>query len=235
MKKIFTLIITCFLVFSLSGCQNNTKNKEDILAFFDALDNTLQLNQANIEATLNINDQIMDIHAQINQKDKLQVKANVDLEANGNAQKNFLVFYINDGKTYLNSMGTKTQSTIDKIGLKENSKLNIYNPFLDFSDDDLIACFSSSSKNGNEYHFEVDTSKLASLLDSFGTISLEEASLDATIQNKKIKKMSLSFKGTQTLDEQSSDIDVSLSLTLKKYKSIQFPSDLDTYEKTAAS
>lgn len=233
MKKICTLIITCFLVISLSACQNNSKNKEDILTFFDALDNTLQLNQANIEATLNMNDQIMDIHAQINQKDSLQVKAKMDLEANGNTQKNFLAFYIKDGKTYLNSMGTKTQSTVDKIGLKENSKLNLYNPFLDFSDDDLVACFNSSSKKGNEYHFDVNTSKLATLLDNFGTISLDEASLDATIQNKKIKKMTLSFKGTQSLNDQTSDIDVNLSLTLKKYKNIQFPNDLDAYEKTA--
>lgn len=233
MKKIFTLIITCFLTLSLTACQNATTSKDDILAFFDALDNTLQINQANIDATFNMNEQIMYIQAQINQKKSLQVKAKVDLEANGNTQKNFLVFYIKDGKTYLNSMGTKTQSTSDKIGLKENSKLNLYNPFLDFSDDDLIECFNSSSKKGNEYHFDVNTSKLATLLDSFGTISLDKASLDATIKDNKIKKMTLSFTGTQTVDESSADIDVSLSLTLKKFTSIQYPNDLDSYEKTA--
>ncbi len=232
MKKIFTLIITCFLTLSLTACHNKTTNKEDILTFFDALDSTLQINQANIDATLNMNDQIMDIQAQINQKSSLQVKASVDLEANGNTQKNFLVFYIKDGKTYLNSMGTKTQSTSDKIGLKENSKLNIYNPFLDFSDDDLVECFNSSSKNGNEYHFDVNTSKLATLLDSFGTISLDQANLDATIKNNKIKKMTLSFTGVQTVDESSADINVNLSLTLKKFSSIQYPNDLDSYEKT---
>ena len=43
-------------------------------------------------------------------------------------------------------MGTKTQSTVDKIGLKKNSKLNAYNPFLDLTDDQLCELFDSSKK-----------------------------------------------------------------------------------------
>ena len=232
MKKILTFIITCFLSISLVGCQSNTVNDDDVLAFFDALDNTLQLNRANINATVNMSDSKMIIKAKLNQKSKLQVEAKVDLEANGNTQKNFLAFYIKDGKTYLNNLGTKTQSTVDKIGLKENSKLSVYNPFLDFTDDNLIACFKSSKKSGDDYHFEVNTSKLATLLDSMGTISLDSASVDATIKNKKITKLSFSFTGEQTMDSESADIDVSCDLTIKKFTKIHYPSDLDSYDTT---
>mgnify|MGYP000674131148 CR=1 FL=1 len=42
MKKFLTLIITCFLSLSLAGC-SNSKNNDDILTFFDALGNTLNL------------------------------------------------------------------------------------------------------------------------------------------------------------------------------------------------
>ena len=46
MKKFLTLIITCFLSLSLAGC-SNSKNNDDILTFFDALGNTLNLKSPN--------------------------------------------------------------------------------------------------------------------------------------------------------------------------------------------
>ena len=38
MKKILTIILTCFLTLSLAGCSSK-KNNDDILTFFNALDN----------------------------------------------------------------------------------------------------------------------------------------------------------------------------------------------------
>ena len=47
MKKFLTLIITCFLSLSLAGC-SNSKNNDDILTFFNALGNTLNLKSVQI-------------------------------------------------------------------------------------------------------------------------------------------------------------------------------------------
>ena len=140
MKKFLTLIITCFLSLSLAGC-SNSKNNDDILTFFDALGNTLNLKSVQINGTLDMKDSKMNIDAQILQKEDLQVATSIGLVAGDHVKNNFLNFYIKDGKTYLNSMGTKTQSTVDKIGLKKNSKLNTYNPFLDLTDDQLCELF----------------------------------------------------------------------------------------------
>lgn len=82
-------------------------------------------------------------------------------------------------------MGTKTQSTVDKIGLKKNSKLNTYNPFLDLTDDQLCKLFDSSKKENDTYTFKVNTSKLATLLDNMGSVKLDHATLVATIKTKK--------------------------------------------------
>ena len=150
MKKILTIILTCFLSLSLAGC-SASKNNDDILAFFNALDNTLNLKSAQINGTLAMKDSKLNIDAQILQKDELQVSSSIGLVAGKNVQNNFLNFYIKDGKTYLNSMGTKTQSTVDKIGLKKNSKLNAYNPFLDLTDDQLCELFDSSKKENDTY------------------------------------------------------------------------------------
>ena len=233
MKKIFTLILTCFLSLSLSGC-SSSKNNEDILTFFNALDNTLNLKSAQISGTLDMKDSKLNIDAQILQKEDLQIASTIGLVAGGNVQNNFLNFYIKDGKTYLNSMGTKTQSTVDKIGLKTNSKLNTYNPFLDLTDDQLCELFDSSRKENDTYTFKVNTSKLATLLDNMGSIKLDNATLEATIKNKNISHLVLSFTGKQTVDDASANIDVSVELSIKKLNKINFPNDLDSYTKETA-
>lgn len=233
MKKIFTLILTCFLSLSLSGC-SSSKNNEDILTFFNALDNTLNLKSAQISCTLDMKDSKLNIDAQILQKEDLQIASTIGLVAGGNVQNNFLNFYIKDGKTYLNSMGTKTQSTVDKIGLKTNSKLNTYNPFLDLTDDQLCELFDSSKKENDTYTFKVNTSKLATLLDNMGSIKLDNATLEATIKNKNISHLVLSFTGKQTVDDASANIDVSVELSIKKLNKINFPNDLDSYTKETA-
>lgn len=233
MKKILTLIITCFLSLSLIGC-SNSKNNDDILTFFDALGNTLNLKSAQISGTLDMKDSKMNIDAQILQKEDLQVAISIGLVVGDHVKNNFLNFYIKDGKTYLNSMGTKTQSTVDKIGLKKNSKLNTYNPFLDLTDDQLCKSFDSSKKENDTYTFKVNTSKLATLLDNMGSIKLEDATLEATIKSKKISHMILSFTGKQTVDKASADIDISIELSIKKLNKINFPNDLDSYAKETA-
>lgn len=233
MKKILTLIITCFLSLSLVGC-SNSKNNDDILTFFDALGNTLNLKSAQISGTLDMKDSKMNIDAQILQKEDLQVATSIGLVAGDHVKNNFLNFYIKDGKTYLNSMGTKTQSTIDKIGLKKNSKLNTYNPFLDLTDDQLCKLFDSSKKENDTYTFKVNTGKLATLLDNMGSVKLDHATLVATIKNEKISHMILSFTGTQTVDDANADIDVSIELSIKKLNKINFPNDLDNYKNETA-
>ena len=60
MKKFLTLIITCFLSLSLAGC-SSSKNNDDILTFFDALGNTLDLKSAQISGTLDMKDSKMNI------------------------------------------------------------------------------------------------------------------------------------------------------------------------------
>lgn len=233
MKKFLTLIITCFLSLSLAGC-SSSKNNDDILTFFDALGNTLNLKSAQISGTLDMKDSKMNIDAQILQKKDLQVATSIGLVAGDHVKNNFLNFYIKDGKTYLNSMGTKTQSTVDKIGLKKNSKLNTYNPFLDLTNDQLCELFDSSKKENDTYTFKINTSKLATLLDNMGSIKLDDATLEATIKNKKISHMILSFTGKQTVNKASADIDISIELRIKKLNKINFPNDLDSYIKETA-
>ena len=61
-----------------------------------------------------------------------------------------------------------------------------------------------------------------------------ECNFAATIKNKKISHMILSFTGKQTVDKASADIDISIELSIKKLNKINFPNDLDSYTKETA-
>ena len=190
MKKIFTFFISTFMILNLAACSSN--NNDYALEFFSALDNTLELNSGHIQGTFTSNNEDaskIKFDLQLNQKDNLQLALDLDLEAGDNAEDNFLNFYIKDNKTYLNSYGTTSQSLLENLGINGSEKLSVYNPFLNYTDDELKALFTRSSKNGNNYSFTIDGSLISSYLDSMGSVTIEDATLDATIEDNYITSL----------------------------------------------
>lgn len=234
MKKILLFLLSFCMICTLSGC-GPKKNEDDILAFFNAFDHTLEANSGQFKGSLTIknkNDSKMNVDAQFNQTDKIQLAIRVGLEANGNQKDDYLDFYIKDGKTYLKNMDTKSQSVASNIGIKDNSKLSAYNPFLDFTDEGLVDLFTSSERKGNNYAYTIDTVALASALDSLGSVKLSDATLKATIRKNVIRHLELETKGTQTVDNESQNFEFTIRLDLDKYNSlstVSFPDNLDTY------
>ncbi|MBB5182014.1 hypothetical protein [Catenisphaera adipataccumulans] len=239
MKNILSLFLSFCLCVGLVGC--SSKNDDDILKFFQAFDHTLDADSAEIigKVTIDTNDSYaMNLTAQLNQKEDLQLAVRLGLEAGDNRQDDYLDFYIKDGKTYLNNMGTKTQSTADKIGITGDEKLSAYNPFLDYTDDELTEFFTSSSRDGDNYSFDIDTGKLADALDSLGTVEVKEAHLDATIKNNTIRKFKLTVSGTQNASDDSADFSFSISARIQNYNkdvTVDFPDDLDSYSTSDSS
>ena len=84
----------------------------------------------------------MNVKGEFNQENQLQCAIHLGLEANKNVIDDYLDFYIKDGKTYLKNMSTKSQSLASKIGIKENTKISAYNPFLDLTDKELCEMFT---------------------------------------------------------------------------------------------
>lgn len=233
MKKIFTFFISTFMILNLAACSSN--NDDYALEFFSALDNTLELNSGHIQGTFTSNNEdaskIM-FDLQLNQKDNLQLALDLDLEAGDNAEDNFLNFYIKDNKTYLNSYGTTSQSLLKNLGINGSEKLSVYNPFLNYTDDELKALFTRSSKNGNNYSFTIDGSLISSYLDSMGSVTIEDATLDATIEDNYITSLTLGISGLQDVETQQVIIDVTIECTLNQINSLDtvtYPADLENY------
>lgn len=235
MKKIFTFFIMLSMIFSLTAC--SSKNKDDVILFFDALDNTLKADSGHINGNVDMKGDspyTISFDIQFIQVGDIQIAAVMDLEAGGNVQKDFLDFYIKDGKTYLNSSGTKTQSVVENIGLERNKKIAVYNPFLSFSDDELNSFFKSSSKNGNTYTYDIDARRLTTLIDAYGTFNASKAQVTADIDNELLNSVSLHVVGEQNINEQKADIDLTVKFSVEQLNSldhIDFPDDLDSYIK----
>lgn len=233
MKKIFTFFISSFMVLNLAACSSN--NNDYALEFFSALDNTLELNSGHIQGTFTSNNEDaykIKFDLQLNQKDNLQLALDLDLEAGDNAEDNFLNFYIKDNKTYLNSYGTTSQSLLENLGINGSEKLSVYNPFLNYTDDELKALFTRSSKNGNNYSFTIDGSLISSYLDSMGSVTIEDATLDATIEDNYITSLTLWISGLQDVETQQVVIDVTIECTLDQINSLDtvtYPADLENY------
>lgn len=233
MKKIFTFFISTFMILNLAACSSN--NDDYALEFFSALDNTLELNSGHIQGTFTSNNEDVSkikFDLQLNQKDNLQLALDLDLEAGDNAEDNFLNFYIKDNKTYLNSYGTTSQSLLENLGINGSEKLSVYNPFLNYTDDELKALFTRSSKNGNNYSFTIDGSLISSYLDSMGSVTIEDATLDATIEDNYITSLTLWISGLQDVETQQVVIDVTIECTLDQINSLDtvtYPADLENY------
>lgn len=233
MKKIFTFFISTFMILNLAACSSN--NDDYALEFFSALDNTLELNSGHIQGTFTSNNEDaskIKFDLQLKQKDNLQLALDLDLEAGDNAEDNFLNFYIKDNKTYLNSYGTTSQSLLENLGINGSEKLSVYNPFLNYTDDELKALFTRSSKNGNNYSFTIDGSLISSYLDSMGSVTIEDATLDATIEDNYITSLTLWISGLQDVETQQVVIDVTIECTLDQINSLDtvtYPADLENY------
>ena len=233
MKKIFTFFISTFMVLNLAACSSN--NDDYALEFFSALDNTLELNSGHIQGTFTSNNEDaskIKFDLQLNQKDNLQLALDLDLEAGDNSEDNFLNFYIKDNKTYLNSYGTTSQSLLENLGINGSEKLSVYNPFLNYTDDELKVLFTRSSKNGNNYSFTIDGSLISSYLDSMGSVTIEDATLDATIEDNYITSLTLGISGLQDVETQQVVIDVTIECTLDQINSLDtvtYPADLENY------
>ena len=233
MKKIFTFFISTFMILNLASCSSN--NDDYALEFFSALDNTLELNSGHIQGTFTSNNEDaskIKFDLQLNQKDNLQLALDLDLEAGDNSEDNFLNFYIKDNKTYLNSYGTTSQSLLENLGINGSEKLSVYNPFLNYTDDELKALFTRSSKDGNNYSFTIDGSLISSYLDSMGSVTIEDATLDATIEDNYITSLTLGISGLQDVETQQVVIDVTIECTLDQINSLDtvtYPADLENY------
>ena len=129
-------------------------------------------------------------------------------------------------------MGTKSQSILSNLGIEKDQKISVYDPFMNFTDEELTQLVKSSSHKENDYTFELDNQIFSTLLDSYGSVSIDSATLKATIQDDILTYFSLHIQGVQNIDSASEDIDFTISCQIQDFDQLDhvtFPDDLESY------
>ena len=235
MRKILTRILSVCLLFTLFGCSSSTVDTDDVNVVFDALDTTLNAKSGILTGTFEYDtktDQKINFTIQLIQNGNMQIAATMGLESQGNKIDDYLDFYIKDGKTYLNNMGTTSQSLASNIGIDTSKTLSVYNPFLDLTDSEIKALFTSSSKKDNTYTLVIDSEQLTTLLDGMGTLSISKAKVIATVEKDHLSNLQITIDGYQAYEETSYDVSIQIDCTLTDYNAlnkITFPEDLENY------
>lgn len=203
---------------SVSGCSQGSGTQDAAVTFFDALHKTMSAQSMVLEgegeAQAGLSGKLK-VHAVLDQRSDLQAAVTTTLTAYGLTLDPFLDFYIRDGHTYLNSQGTKSSSTLKALGLDENTKLSAWDPFLSLTDKEKAALFKSARVDGDTYSFEIDPTKVSTLLDSMGGADISTASVEAVIKDGYVTKLVLDIAGTQTMDDRSQDFKFKIDLKVK--------------------
>lgn len=238
MKKFYAFILAFILSLGLSACSAKTNDPQLDLEFFNAVHRTFQADSIHVNGSLDMDNDnqpssiFIDLY--LKQEDELGVAIMTTLEADGKKQPNYLDFYIKDGKTYLNSLGTKTQSTVNLIGLQADSKVDQMDPFLGLTDEDKDELLENGKKEGDRYTFDLNKYYISSLLDSYNSVDVSKASLKATIKDNIIQDLEMDISGTQTIDDEMIDASFILKIKTSDYdslESIPYPDDLSSYIK----
>lgn len=146
-------------------------------------------------------------------------------------------FYIEDGKTYLNYMGTKSSSEASKIGISPTEDFHLPNPFLELTREERQEFFSAVEIHESEvdattattYTFTINPSEANKLLDSYGAVKTDQAKLQATIVKGEITGIILEFSGSYDIGTQQTNLFVSAQaevLKMNEEVDVHFPANL---------
>lgn len=215
----------------LGGCSKQPQNRAELEQaanlFFESVNHLFESDAMAFEGEFTMMGSDLPYQAAI-----ITDPAQISLSAGWDADNPLIAFYLKDGKTYLNSMGTKTSSVAENIGLPSNGKLTLTNPFNELSRQDRLALFDAVSVNGNTYTFTVNPNELAKFLDSYGAVTIEKATLTAGIEDTILSDVSIDLKGTYAVDKASTALDFNGSLHVTELGDkvqIVFPDDLASY------
>lgn len=227
MKKYRMVFLSIFCCLAFAGCsksQTLSYSQEFFTAFNHMLEADTLATDGDIEFGMIDTDFVFYL-------DQSSDDISLALETGSEAENNQINFYIKDGKTYLDYLGTKSSSVAENIGLGDGQKISVYNPFLDLSDEERAELFDSITLKDNTYTFQINKTNLAAYLDSYGSVSITKAVMTAKITDDEIKNLSLDITGKITMDAASADLVINLNLNVESMNQkieIPWPDDLNT-------
>lgn len=224
------LLCTCILGGSLTfaGCSKpSTDVRSAADLFFSSYNHLCEADTLDVSGTVDVAGLSGDYKAQMVAK-----PAELALQFENDADGLQIAFYIKDGKTYLNYMGTKSSSVAANIGIEEDTELHLPNPFLEISRSDREKLFDSVKVSNDTYTFTLNRSETEKFLDSYGAVEVNKAILEATIENETLRSMSIEVDGIYSVDKTGSPLSLKASMNVDAADTpvtVEFPDDLTSW------
>ncbi len=235
MKKSRLFLPTLSLLV-LTGCQSNppdTTLQKASNTFFEAFNHMCEANSLQIQGSADTPTFSAEFTATFTSKPQ-ELALNIFF-----TDGHDIGFYIEDGKTYLDYMGTKSSSEASKIGISSSEDFHLPNPFLQLSREDRAEFFKAvevhesqiDEKEATTYTFTINPTEANKLLDYYGAIKTEKAQLQATICEEEITGMIIDFQGVYDLEISQTNLSLSAQAQVIKMNEeveVHFPADLHT-------
>lgn len=141
-------------------------------------------------------------------------------------------FYIRDGRTYLDFMGTKSSSEAENIGIAKDQAFHIPNLFLDLSREDREKLFDQVKVDQDTYTFRFNTGELEKMLDGYGAVKVDRGQLKATLVDGQLEAMTIDVEGQFDVGTAQTDLDLYLEANFSDIDqpiTIDYPVDLASW------
>lgn len=143
-------------------------------------------------------------------------------------------FYVKDGRTYLNFLGTKSSSELSNLtgGNSNAGSAASLNPFLDLSREERMQLVDTVTVDNDVYTYTLNKSELSKAFDSFGTLTLTKAFLTASFNGEDLKTIDFTAGGTLSMDSESAPFDAHLTMnvdSMNENLTISYPDDLASW------
>ncbi len=210
----------------LGGCQNTGSKAAAVDTFFTAYNRLCEASSLEAEGTIEFSGLETGFSAAYTSKPQA-----VAIKATSSGLP-LASFYIRDGKTYLDYLGTRSSSVAANLGLTDDNEFHLPNPFLELSRQEREALFDSAKVEGDVYTFTFNPSKINTLLDSYGALSIEQGMLEAEIVDGQMRSVDLDLHGVYDIQSASADFDLEAEikiLAMDENVVVAFPDDLSTW------
>lgn len=208
-----------------AGCSRDSSLKKASVTFFEAFNHLCEADTLSLQGQI----ALLGIDADFS---LLLDSPEQQAALTGSTNQGHIAFYLRDGRTYLDYLGTKSASLASNVGIKSDTPLRLPNPFLELDQTARNKVFDSVKMDGDSYAFVMNRSIVSSFLDSYGAVDVDSATLDTVIHDGQIESLQLDVSGTYDIGSAKAPLDLTLDvddILIDQTVTIDFPADLDSW------
>lgn len=215
-------------VLCLSTVCSHGEKVKNAQTFFTAFNHLLEADTLHLQGSWSAQSASQTFDFYLDQQNQLECA----LFLGSPADNSQVDFFIRDGKTYLDYQGTTSQSLAENIGIQKDTRLDVYNPFLDLNDQQRADLFDSITVDEDTYTFQINPGSLSTLLDSYGTAQVRQAVMTAVIEKDELRSLDLQIEGTIAAAGKSDALHIRLQVktdSINEPVQIPWPDNLSSY------